>query len=189
PRPVQRVGAAIEKSWRGDTASLAPTSGPREIARVAEVFNELIVERQAREEDLRQRATHDVLTGLLNRAGVAPAVEDAAREGGAVLYLDLDRFKLINDSHGHTVGDDVLRELSDRLVDAAGERAVVARFGGDEFVIVPCDACDEDRSTELAGRLSDAVDVPVEIGGLRLFIGGSIGIAHAGVGRSPESLI
>ena len=188
-RPVQRVGAAIEASWHGDTAALAPTTGPREIARVAEVFNELIVERQAREEDLRERAVHDVLTGLLNRAGVAPAVEEAAFNGGAVLYLDLDRFKLINDSHGHTVGDDVLRELSNRLVDVAGDSAVVARFGGDEFLVVHPTACDEDASAALAGRLSDALVVPVQVNGLRLYVGGSVGIAHAGDGKSPETLV
>jgi diguanylate cyclase (GGDEF)-like protein len=188
-RPVRRLGAAIEASWRGDTAALAPTAGPKEIARVAEVFNELITERQSREDNLRERATHDVLTGLLNRAGVAPAVEAAAQGGGAVLYLDLDRFKLINDSHGHTVGDHVLRELSDRLVVAVGDGAVIGRFGGDEFVVVVDGPCDEDHASDVAGRLSDVVAVPVEVDGLRLYVGGSVGIAHAGEVASPESLI
>jgi diguanylate cyclase (GGDEF)-like protein len=188
-RPIRKVGAAIESSWQADTVTLAPTEGPREVARVAEVFNELIVERAAREDDLRHRATHDVLTGLRNRAGIADALERSADHDGAVLYLDLDRFKLVNDSHGHSVGDRALQQLAERLVRAAGPGTSVARFGGDEFLIVVPEACDRVRASALADRICAELSRPVELDDLVLHLRGSIGIAHGRDGVSPETLV
>ena len=188
-RPIQLVGGAIESSWHGNTVTLAPMTGPREVARVAEVFNDLIVERAAREDDLRHRATHDVLTGLRNRAGAKDALEAAAQTRGAVLYLDLDRFKLVNDSHGHTVGDAVLHELAARLVAVAGPGTTVARFGGDEFLIVVTDAPEDSEVFALADRLCAELSRPIHHDDLTLYLRGSVGIAHATPDASPEMLV
>ncbi|MEA2319306.1 MAG: hypothetical protein QOD44_3495, partial [Solirubrobacteraceae bacterium] len=154
------------------------------------------VERHRDDERHRRAALHDSLTGLPNRSlaldRIAHALRRRDREGGtvAVLALDLDRFKLVNDSLGHAAGDELLVALAPRLRDAIRPGDTVARFGGDEFVVV-CDGLDgPGAAVRVAERLSGTLAEPVELASGPQFIGASIGIALAqGEGHTPDSLL
>lgn len=131
----------------------------------------------------RYLATHDALTGMLNRAEFLQAASQAAKDhadGGspyAVLFLDLDRFKTINDTFGHAIGDKLLREIADRISSTVSPRDAVSRFGGDEFVILHiCDAASE-TAIGLADRLIEKITGSFVIGDHHLAVGVSIGIA------------
>jgi diguanylate cyclase (GGDEF)-like protein/PAS domain S-box-containing protein len=134
------------------------------------------------EERMRHEAVHDALTGLANRTLLGDRLEHALarskREGlqTAVLFVDLDHFKKINDTYGHAIGDIVLVEFANRLRTAVRPGDTVARFGGDEFVVV-CEGIDEESAIVVAGRLQDAVRQPVFGGGARHRLSASIGIA------------
>lgn len=140
-------------------------------------------ERQRSTSTARYLASHDALTGMLNRNEFLQAVAQAANDhadGGAlytVLFLDLDRFKTVNDTFGHAVGDQLLREMAERISTTVSPRDAVSRFGGDEFVILHiCDAASE-SATGLAGRLVDKISQSCVIEGHQLAVGISIGIA------------
>jgi diguanylate cyclase (GGDEF)-like protein len=143
-------------------------------------------------------ARHDALTGLPNRAllheGLAEALARAPVSGGAtaVLCLDLDRFKAVNDTLGHAVGDKLLREVTTRLTAAIRDEAglaTLARLGGDEFAVV-LRPTSRFRAGRLAGRLIETVERDYEIDGKRVAIGLSIGVALTPTdGQDPEGLL
>jgi diguanylate cyclase (GGDEF)-like protein len=132
---------------------------------------------------LRYEATHDPLTGLPNRSLFRElgeqALARAARHGSstAVLFLDLDGFKVVNDTLGHTVGDNVLVEISARLRVGVRSGDVIARLGGDEFCVLCERVAGLEEAEELARRLVDVVSIPMRISGRSFGIGVSIGIA------------
>jgi diguanylate cyclase (GGDEF)-like protein/PAS domain S-box-containing protein len=135
------------------------------------------------ESELRHRALHDPLTDLPNRYLLADRLEMAAARqqrsdgpGTAVLFLDLDRFKVVNDSHGHEVGDTVLREVARRLDGAVRSADTVARLGGDEFAVV-CEESDRRAAQVVAARIHHALAEPIEAGAHRFDISASIGVA------------
>jgi diguanylate cyclase (GGDEF)-like protein len=138
-----------------------------------------------REELLRQQAEIDPLTGLANRAMFERALRRALircrDEGGmlAVLFLDLDGFKPVNDQHGHAVGDRILREVAERLRDQLRSYDMVARLGGDEFTVILDKLRSESGASRIAGKLIDSINRPFIRGDLELHIGVSIGIACA----------
>lgn len=141
-----------------------------------------ITSRRQQELAMRRLAFTDPLTGLGNRAllerELESALDSAARQGRrlSLLFIDLDRFKPINDAHGHAAGDAVLREIAARLQRVIRVGDVACRIGGDEFVVMlPAvrDASDGDR---VAAKLKAAIGVPVEHGGLNLTVGASIGV-------------
>jgi diguanylate cyclase (GGDEF)-like protein len=126
-------------------------------------------------------ARSDVVTGLLNRAGLNYHLVERLSELApgtklAIFWMDLDKFKEVNDSLGHQLGDKLLAEVADRLRAAAPEGATVARFGGDEF-IVACEAADRKAVEDLAMRMMNEITRPMRIDGNRLEIHSSIGIA------------
>ncbi len=131
----------------------------------------------------RELAEHDALTGLANRTllqqRTTAALDDARRgvHGPALLLLDLDRFKEINDTLGHHHGDLLLRLVGPRLASVLGERDMVARLGGDEFVVLLHDVADADAARAAGERLLVALDDPFTVDGLDLDVGGSLGIA------------
>jgi diguanylate cyclase (GGDEF)-like protein len=106
-----------------------------------------------------------------------------------VLFLDLDRFKLVNDSHGHTIGDKVLVTLARKLTEIAPEGSLVGRFGGDEFVVVATESCTPSAAVELAAKLRTTLNEPVVVGRRELFVSGSVGIAIAEPGDTPEQVL
>ncbi|MDH5674085.1 MAG: ABC transporter substrate-binding protein [Myxococcales bacterium] len=142
-----------------------------------------ISDRVSARAQLQYQATHDALTGLPNRKLInerlAAALLRAHRNRDMVglLFVDLDGFKLVNDGYGHQAGDRLLREVSERLVDAIRPGDVVGRFGGDEFVVVCEQLRDRDQVTAIAERIVEAVKAPVCIDGHELYVSASIGIA------------
>lgn len=144
-----------------------------------------ITERKQAEARIAEMATHDELTGLANRALLRERVEQAVGrtqrygEPFALLMLDLDGFKPINDTLGHPVGDEVLKETARRLRQCVRETDTVARMGGDEFVILQASAVVQEEVGHLADRILDAIAEPIQIGGKRIEIGATIGVAFA----------
>ena len=153
------------------------------------------LERQAIEDRIRHRALHDPLTGLPNRVLFLDRLEHALsrleRRGGlaAILFLDLDRFKLINDSLGHQIGDELLAAAAPRLKRAVRASDTVARFGGDEFGILLEDVSNERDAIEMAERIASVFTRPFVLAGSEHFITTSIGIAIARGGELPAELI
>ena len=129
---------------------------------------------------------HDPLTGLANRelfaARAAHAVVAGRRRGRsvAVVFMDIDDFKLINDSLGHKVGDEVLREVARRLTDSVRGADTVSRFGGDEFVVLCDDLTDAPAALRAVERIRTGLEGPVEVGGRSVPVTFSIGVATAG---------
>lgn len=146
------------------------------------VFSDISQLKQSQSQ-LEYLAHHDPLTGLPNRllftARLEHALERVARhaKGGAVLFLDLDRFKHVNDSLGHTVGDELLRQVADRLRHAVRREDTVARQGGDEFTVLIENLSEGEDAAMLAEHLIHALVDPFEVEGRRLFLGVSIGIS------------
>jgi diguanylate cyclase (GGDEF)-like protein len=138
-----------------------------------------IIERGRQLRRLDSLAFSDPLTGLPNRVQFAQRLDDLVGIGKpfAVHYVDLDRFKSINDSLGHAAGDTVLTIASARLQHCVRKNDLVARLGGDEFAIVQVGPVDRERATSLAKRVVDSFSAPVDIGGNRRNVGASIGVA------------
>jgi diguanylate cyclase (GGDEF)-like protein/PAS domain S-box-containing protein len=134
-----------------------------------------------RQEELRLRglALRDPLSGLLNRAGFEEALEAWQTLGGplALLYIDLDHFKPVNDRHGHPAGDAVLREFAQRLGRLVRPSDLVARLGGDEFAIAVRGLPDPSRARVLADKVLAAAALPFTLGALHIGIGASVGVA------------
>ncbi len=168
-----------------------------ELALANRDLTDQIVERERIEDTLKHQALHDTLTGLPNRAylldRLARALTRSRRDDGrgfAVLFLDLDRFKVINDSVGHLVGDELLKQAAARIAHAVREPDTVARLGGDEFAILLEELHEPERATLVAERLISALSEPMRIDGKELFTSASIGIAfsHPRYTRAEELL-
>ncbi|AEV85047.1 hypothetical protein ACWT_4023 [Actinoplanes sp. SE50] len=145
---------------------------------------------------VREQAEHDTLTRLANRAlfmeRLEQAVVDAERTGGTVgvIFADLDKFKAVNDTYGHDVGDALLVAMAARLSAAAGPAHLVARLGGDEFVVLCAPLTDPAEARAVADRLGRVLEAPFELGGTRLPAGASFGLATTGeAGYDPEALL
>jgi diguanylate cyclase (GGDEF)-like protein/PAS domain S-box-containing protein len=151
-----------------------------------------VTERKTLEDDLRHQALHDDLTGLPNRALFAERVKSAVRASGptgelvAILFIDLDDFKLINDSLGHVVGDQVLVGIADRVQQTLRLSDMAARLGGDEFAVLLSGVYGESEITEVADRVREAIAQPIVIGDGEFELTASIGIAIAGGDHQPS---
>ncbi|HEY8728356.1 MAG TPA: EAL domain-containing protein [Acidothermaceae bacterium] len=144
-------------------------------------------------EDVRQ-ANHDPLTGLASRRlfidRLSQAIPtDHSQPRAALLFIDLDRFKAVNDALGHAAGDVLLIEIADRLRGCLRANDGAARFGGDEFAVLLRGVYDERQAIEVAERILTAVRQPVDINGSQLFVDASIGIVGVSAGGDAESLI
>ncbi|WP_420450509.1 diguanylate cyclase domain-containing protein [Ilumatobacter sp.] len=181
-RFVDVHGDAIDL-WMSVTAEIVDGRVVRYVMMARDIH-----EQKAREAALRRAATHDPLTGLANRAGFVEALLDANGRTGALMYVDIDHFKAVNDAHGHGAGDDVLVEVARRVGSCVPEGSVVARVGGDEIVVwVPDGTAAADQ---IAGRVVSAISsAPVAIeravsGHERCRVSVTIGVA---TGRADEA--
>jgi diguanylate cyclase (GGDEF)-like protein/PAS domain S-box-containing protein len=158
-----------------------------------------ISERKAFQAELEHQAFHDTLTGLPNRALFRNRVEHSLasqRRNGrpvSVLFLDVDDFKVVNDSLGHAAGDEVLQEVARRIDDCMRPVDTAARLGGDEFAILIHEAESELQSVEIATRLMGALAAPMSLGGRAVAVATSVGIAfseqEAASARDAEELL
>ena len=177
PIEVQQCASALVRKWQNE----------RILRRQVETLEEVVVARTEGLEDanrqLRHLATHDMLTSLPNRVllddRLAQGIAHAEREGHgfAVVVVDLDRFKQVNDSCGHQAGDELLKNVAQRLQGVARSIDTVARLGGDEFVMI-LDRLGNQKDAEIvANRVVEALRQPLRIGGVELHTSASIGFA------------
>jgi diguanylate cyclase (GGDEF)-like protein/PAS domain S-box-containing protein len=155
-----------------------------------------ITERKQADERIRMMARRDFLTGLANRAEFVERLQeeiaraDRNQTGFAILYLDLDHFKDVNDTLGHPIGDSLLQSVGQRLSSVVREADIVARFGGDEFAIIEVDAREPSDAASLANKVLEKLREPFSIQGNDIHIGASIGIDMYGRARpSAETLL
>jgi diguanylate cyclase (GGDEF)-like protein/PAS domain S-box-containing protein len=164
-------------------AAVRPPDGTLIATRLAGSLTD-VTERVRAQEHMQRAAQHDALTDLPNRKLFVTLLADAldrsrrhADRPCAVLFLDIDRFKIINDSLGHQIGDELLVAISRRLQGCVREGDVVARLGGDEFTILLTDLHSVERARVVAQRILDSIQAPLSLGGREIFTSTSIGMA------------
>ncbi len=199
---VLRTGSAYHATFRTHTglfvrwatARFVPLGDPAQATGWIATIDD-VTDRRRLESQLTHRATHDGLTDLPNRPlledRLEQAVERLRRVPGstAVLFIDLDDFKAINDAHGHAAGDAVLREVAGRLREALRASDTLARFGGDEFVAV-CEGLDAEDAIAVAHRMSESLSAQISIAGTSIGLSASIGhaVSQDGSGEPGDLL-
>jgi diguanylate cyclase (GGDEF)-like protein len=161
------------------------------------VLSGSIVERESLQHRLAYQATHDALTGLHNRAAVNEFLEQALARCGrsgqplAVLFIDLDDFKRANDTHGHAVGDAILKQIALRMTQAARRGDFLARLGGDEFLVIAEGIGDGAEASAIGARLVAAASQPIDLDDLRVSVGACVGITFAldAAAEEPSQLL
>lgn len=154
-----------------------------------------VTERRRRDAELTQRACHDSLTGLANRTALNEALVAAVSDpawadlGRNVLFIDLDHFKIVNDTFGHAVGDKVLVGVGQRLERHLRPADLAVRLGGDEFVVLLGPEVSTSTAHEIADRIVDAIAEPFIIDGHAILIGASVGLASSTDGLSADALL
>jgi diguanylate cyclase (GGDEF)-like protein len=196
--PLRRLTIIAQKlaAANVDVDDDLPPSGCDEIGLLSKSFGEMISKRRIAEEQLAFAAFHDGLTGLANRALLMESLRQlvAKRYSGdhlwAILFLDLDRFKVINDSLGHNVGDLVLIEAARRLERCLRSGDTLARLGGDEFIILLDGIADVATACTVADRVLHEFEIAFAVSGNEVFAGTSIGIATSRNGDDrPEDVL
>jgi diguanylate cyclase len=178
PIEIRQCASALTRKWQNAAALKRHVDG------LEQVVTDRTRGLEAANQQLRYLATHDPLTGLPNRAllddRLDQAIAHAHRAQGqfAVLLVDLDRFKLINDSLGHRAGDELLKEVAHRLTGVLRDSDTLARLGGDEFVVVTSSLENPESAQQVAGRMIAALEPSVRLLGVDVHTYPSIGIAH-----------
>ncbi|MGY6501842.1 MAG: diguanylate cyclase domain-containing protein [Acidimicrobiales bacterium] len=196
-RYLHRAGHAVWVELRVSGAYDEVGTLTHFISQIADITTRRLVEEQQRatEADLTHRATHDLLTDLPNRAlldehlRLLLARVRRETDSGAVLFCDLDGFKAVNDEFGHRIGDETLVEAGRRLRDALRESDLVARVGGDEFVVALSAADHPEGVASVAERLHGILTEPFHLAGATVRVGASIGVTAVTVGDDPGSAI
>jgi diguanylate cyclase (GGDEF)-like protein/PAS domain S-box-containing protein len=153
-----------------------------------------ITERKMAQQSLQYQASHDALTDLPNRAhfyeALHQAIDTSSGANVAVMFIDLDHFKNVNDTLGHLMGDDLLVQFSARLLNCMDDGDTVARLGGDEFGLILLLGHDHQRASLVAERIADALQLPFNLRGFDVILTASVGITiHPEDGADPEALI
>ena len=195
--PIRRIVATLHAVAGGDLTRRVAVDTRDELSFVARALNETVAKTEAATNRLAREATHDTLTGLPNRALALDRLGRALRDGTpvAVLFIDLDRFKPINDSLGHHAGDQVLIEIARRLTTVTRGVETVARLAGDEFLVI-CAGADVPETVAntaelLVAELSRPIITGAGAAAREVTVGASVGIAHAhgSTGLTPEDLV
>lgn len=182
-RPLNLLANAAGRVAKGDYQVNLPDSSNDEVGRLMKAFGHMRDQRRHAETELHVLAYTDVLTGLPNRAQFNADLGEALEhckgsdESLALLFIDLDRFKLINDTLGHEVGDQLLIEAGRRIRQCVRDENLVARLGGDEFTVVINDVHPGDGVTAVGNRVLEALEQPFVYGSQEVFISPSIGIS------------
>ena len=193
-RPISALDQAAQRMEQGETVEVQVETRD-EIGRLAQSFNRMAAGIADRERRITQLAFNDSLTGLPNRAFFRQHLDLELRQAErrdrlvALLCVDLDNFKAVNDTLGHPAGDELLRAVAVRLGANVGD-AMVARLGGDEFTVILTHRDAHEAAGAIAGRLIAALAEPFEIGNQEIAIGASVGIAMApGDGADADTLL
>lgn len=188
---ITKDGTLIVCEWYNNP--LIDATG--EVIGVASIIQD-ITERQQAEETIWRQANFDPLTGLPNRMVFADRMEMAKSQADrdehlvALLFLDLDYFKDVNDTEGHAAGDALLQEVAKRLQDTVRKTDTVARLGGDEFAIIQTAIKHVDAAEELARKILRSMTEPFDVGSKKVFIGASVGITFYPIdAQDPEELL
>ncbi len=180
-RYLSKSGKIVWVSWSVSTAADTERERPNLIFQIQNITHKKLAEEQ-----LEYKASHDALTGLPNRALFMTRLEralsktkDDSNYKVSVLFIDLDRFKIVNDSLGHHTGDELLIGIAGRLHDCLRPTDLVARLGGDEFTILVEGIYDTNEVVRIAERINEKFAVPFNLCGQEIFSSASIGILHA----------
>jgi diguanylate cyclase (GGDEF)-like protein/PAS domain S-box-containing protein len=189
--PVHDVGAAHPALAVQTPAD--PAMGPilaESIRRRPHEALAVALDRRSIDRRLARLAMQDSLTELANRARLLDCLDELSKgpDGYGICYVDLDRFKPINDAHGHRIGDEVLVATAGRLVRAARGTDLVARLGGDEFAIA-CEGVTPDELEAIGGRIVAAMTAPVRVGNLLLPVGATVGCVVGEAGADPDAVL
>jgi diguanylate cyclase len=194
-RPVSRIANALKLEAEGNEAPALPRANTREARELIEAFDHMREQVRLRQLELEHLALHDNLTGLPNRLllrrNLIRELARAEREKGcfALLMIDLNKFKEINDTLGHHMGDRVLREIAPRFMAELSKKDVLARLGGDEFAVLLPNS-NADRANDVVNRLSRSLEVDFNLDGQRLRVGSSIGVAlYPQHGNNEQALL
>jgi diguanylate cyclase (GGDEF)-like protein len=179
-QPVRELTASARRIEAGDYARPVPSLPPDEIGQLATSFDHMRTQIANREEKILRLAYEDALTGLPNRTRFMEALSQQLTVGtAAIAVLNLDRFAMINNALGHTVGDRLLKEIGQRLARISPTPALVARLWGNEFAFLLGPNADAHAATAFAQAVLDTLRTPVLLENQRLDVGGSLGIALA----------
>ena len=191
-RYIHKTGVTVWVSWSVSTASEANQKRPNLIFQIQD-----ITDKKSAEQQLQHEASHDALTKLPNRAYFMARLEQALTKSQfhtnykvSVLFIDLDRFKIVNDSLGHLIGDQLLIGISGRLRECLRPNDIVARLGGDEFTILVEGKYDTAEVVGIAERLQEKFTQPFDLSGHEIYSSASIGILHASEKHlTPEDMM
>ncbi|MGH7041527.1 MAG: bifunctional diguanylate cyclase/phosphodiesterase, partial [Acetobacteraceae bacterium] len=191
---AEATHAQLIGEWRRDSGQVIEIARhPTQAGGVVETYTDVTADRAATRQ-IRHLAHHDGLTGLPNRLllqeTLAAMIAATAAQPVLLLLVDLDRFKEVNDTLGHPIGDRVLIEVAGRLCRQAGNATTVARMGGDEFVLLLRSGADDPHGEQLARRIVPALSEPMRVGYHEIRVGASIGIAEEpGSGGDADALL
>lgn len=191
---LNAIRQVVVDAEKGEKPEPLSELGTKEFNDLASALN-LLIQGPSAKDKVRQEANTDALTGLLNRRGFVQAMDDKFSKGGgsaemSVMFMDLDGFKPINDTYGHDVGDDILKEVAKRLSTCTREQDIICRLGGDEFVLLFPGLTDRKVLEQRADRVLAQINDPYWVEDNRVTMGVSIGISIGPAdGKTGEELL